>query len=342
MQRRVILAATAAGLFAPAVLRAQERVVSLYSARHYDADKLVNEAFTRATGIRVRVIEANADQLLERIRAEGANSPADVFMTVDASRLSRAVELGLTQPHGVPVIDSRVPASLREPGGHWFSVSRRARVLMYDKAKGPPAGLARYEDLSNDRYKGQIAVRSSGNGYNVALAASFLAANGAEATEAWARGIAANLARPPAGGDRDQIRAIMAGQGTIAISNTYYLGLMSVSPQADVREMAERVGVIFPNQAAGDRGTHVNISGAAMIKTSPNTAEARAFLEFLTGAEAQKTFGLVNMEYPVVPDSDVPPFLTALGDFRQEAPDGPKMLANAPEALRLMQRAGWR
>ncbi len=342
MQRRVLLAASAAGLFAPAVLRAEERVVSLYSARHYDADKRINEAFTQATGIRVRVIEANADQLLERIRAEGANSPADVFMTVDASRLSRAVELGLTQPHGVAAIDSRVPASLREPAGHWFAASSRARVLMYDKAKGAPEGLARYEDLANERFKGQIAVRSSGNGYNVALASSFLAANGPEATEAWARGIAANLARPPAGGDRDQIRAVMAGQGSIAIANTYYLGLMSVSPQADVREMAERVGVIFPNQARGDRGTHVNISGAAMIKTSPHPAEARAFLEFLTTPEAQHTFALVNMEFPAVAGSQVPPFLTSLGAFRQEAPDGPKMLANAPEALRLMQRAGWR
>jgi iron(III) transport system substrate-binding protein len=342
MQRRVFLAASVAGLLAPAVLRAQERVVSLYSSRHYDADKQIHDAFTRASGIRVRVIEANADQLIERIRAEGANSPADIFLTVDASRLARAVELGLTQPYASATIDSRVPEGLREPGGHWFAASRRARVFMYDKARGVPAGLARYEDLANDRYKGQIAVRSSGNGYNVALGASFLAANGAEATEAWAHGIAANLARPPAGGDRDQIRAVMAGQGTIAISNTYYLGLMSISQQAEERELAQRVGVLFPNQAAGDRGTHVNISGAALVKTSPRPAEARAFLEFLTTPAAQRIFALGNMEFPAVAEAETHPFLVSLGAFREEPPDGQKMLANAPEALRLMQRAGWR
>lgn len=342
MQRRVFLAASTAGLFAPAVLRAQERTVAIYSARHYDADKQIHEAFTQATGIRIRVIEANADQLIERIRAEGANSPADIFLTVDASRLARAQEVGVTQPYASAVIDSRIPAALREPGGHWFAASRRARVIMYDKAKGPPAGFARYEDLANDRYKGEIAVRSSGNGYNVALAASYLAANGAENTEEWARGIAANLARPPAGGDRDQIRAVMAGQGTIAISNTYYLGLMSISQQAEERELAQRVGVIFPNQAAGDRGTHVNISGAALVKTSPRPTEARAFLEFLTTPAAQRIFALGNMEFPAAAEAETHPFLVALGSFRQEAPDGAKMLANAPEALRLMQRAGWR
>lgn len=340
MQRRILLAGSAAGLFAPAVLRAQERTVSIYSARHYDSDKQIHEAFTQASGIRIRIIEAGADQLIERIRAEGANSPADIFLTVDASRLARAMEAGITQPYASAVIDSRIPEGLREPGGHWFAASRRARVLMYDKAKGAPAGLVRYEDLANDRYKGQITVRSSGNGYNVALASSFLAANGAEATEAWARGIAANLARPPAGGDRDQIRAMMAGQGSIAVSNTYYLGLMSISQQIEERELAQRVGVIFPNQ--GDRGTHVNISGAALVKTSPHPAEARAFLEFLTTPAAQRIFALGNMEFPAATEAETHPFLLALGDFRQEAPDGQKLLANAPEALRLMQRAGWR
>ncbi|WP_424812052.1 extracellular solute-binding protein [Roseococcus sp. YIM B11640] len=341
MNRRAFLTSTAAaGLAVPAIARAQERVVSLYSSRHYDADRQLHSAFTDSTGIRVRVIEANADQLLERIRSEGTNSPADVIITVDASRLARAAELGLTQPYASATIDSRVPAALRDPDGQWFAASTRARVLMYDKAKGAPAGLSRYEDLAKEQFRGQIAVRSSGNGYNVALASSFLAANGAEATEAWARGIAANLARPPAGGDRDQIRAMMAGQGTIAISNTYYLGLMSISNQAEERELAPRVGIIFPNQ--GDRGTHVNVSGAALAKNSPNVDNARVFLEFLTTPAAQRVFALGNMEFPAVAEAEVHPFLASYGDFKKEAPDGAKMLANAPEALRLMQRAGWR
>jgi iron(III) transport system substrate-binding protein len=340
MHRRLFLSLTAAGLAAPALVRAQERVVNLYSSRHYDSDRQLYDAFAQESGIRIRLIEANADQLLERIRAEGANSPADVILTVDASRLARAQEMGLTQPVASQVVASRIPASLMGPGGHWMAVSRRARVLMFDKAQGAPEGLARYEDLPNPRFRNQILVRSSGNGYNVALAASMLAANGVEATEGWARGVVANMARPPQGGDSDQIRAMLAGQGRIAISNTYYLGLMAIGTRAEDRELAQRVGVVFPNQ--GDRGTHVNISGAALVRTAPNADNARRFLEFLTTPQAQRIFALGNMEYPAVPDAEVHPFLTALGGFREEAPDGARLLANAPEALRAMQRAGWR
>lgn len=340
MDRRLLLSASAATLFAPRLLRAQERVVSLYSSRHYDSDRQLYEAFTQESGIRIRLIEANADQLLERIRAEGANSPADVILTVDVSRLARAHDMGLTQPIGSAVIDSRIPVGLRGAAGDWFAVSRRARVVMYERSRGAPEGLARYEDLADPRFRGQLLVRSSGNGYNVALGASFLAANGPEATEAWARGIAANLARPPSGGDRDQIQAMVAGQGRIAISNTYYLGLLSISQRAEDREVAGKVAVIFPNQA--DRGTHVNISGAALVKNAPNREASVRFLEFLTTPGAQRIFALGNMEYPAVPDAEVAPFLQALGSFREEAPDGQKQLTFAPEALRIMQRGGWR
>lgn len=340
MLRRSLLAAIPATLALPAALRAQERVVNLYSSRHYDSDRALYETFAQSSGIRIRLIEANADQLLERIRAEGANSPADVILTVDASRLARAAEMGLTQPVESQAIASRLPAGLVGPGGHWFAVSRRARVVMFDKAQGAPAGLARYEDLAKEAYRGQILVRTSGHPYNVALAASVLAANGEAATEAWARGVGANLARPPAGGDSDQIRAMLAGQGRMAIANTYYLGLMSQSQRAEDRELAGRVGVIFPNQ--GDRGTHVNISGAALVKTAPNLDNARRFLEFLTTPEAQRIFALGNMEFPAATDAPTHPFLQGLGEFKAEAPDGAKLLANAPEALRVIQRAGWR
>ena len=338
MLRRSLLATLPALVSAPRVLRAQERVVNLYSSRHYDSDRTLYEAFTQASGIRIRLIEANADQLLERIRAEGANSPADVILTVDASRLARAVEMGLTQPVRSPVIAERV--SLRGPGDNWFAVSRRARVVMYDKALGSPEGLARYEDLADPKWRGQLLVRSSGNGYNVALASSVLAADGEAATEAWARGIAANLARPPSGGDQDQIRAMLAGQGRMAIANTYYLGLMHIGTRAEDRELAGRVGVVFPNQ--GDRGTHVNVSGAALVKTAPNAENALRFLEFMTTPEAQRIFALGNMEYPAVAEAEIHPFLAALGSFKAEPPDGAKLLANAPEALRIMQRGGWR
>lgn len=338
MRRRSVLALLPASLALPAI--AQERVVNLYSSRHYDSDRALHEMFTGATGIRVRLIEANADQLLERIRAEGANSPADVILTVDASRLARAVALGLTQPLNSDILAARLPAELIGPGQNWVAVSRRARVVMYDKQHGAPQGLARYEDLADPRFRGQILARSSGNGYNVALAASFLAANGEAATEAWARGIAANLARPPSGGDTDQIRAMMAGQGRLAIANTYYLGLLATSQRAEDREMATRVGVVFPNQA--DRGAHVNVSGAALVRTAPNAEHARRFVEFLTTPDAQKVFTQGNMEYPAATAAQPHPFLSSLGAFKAEVPDGAKLLAHAPDALRAMQRAGWR
>lgn len=337
MQRRSLLALPAL-LAAPAI--AQERVVNIYSARHYDTDRELWEGFTRGSGIRVRVIEANVDQLLERIRAEGANSPADILVTVDIGRLARAKEAGVFQPTRNPMLEARIPAHLRDPDGHWFGFTTRARVVMYDKAQGLPAGLARYEDLAKPEFDKAVLVRSSGNIYNIGWTASVIAANGVEAAEGWARGIANNLARPPAGGDRDQIAAMIAGQGRIAISNTYYLGLLHISQRAAERELADRVGVLFPNQ--GDRGAHVNVSGAGILRTAPNREAASAFLEYMSGPAAQALFAGSNMEYPVVADAVVHPFLRGLGDFKQDPVNANVLAANMPEALRLMQRAGWR
>ncbi len=319
---------------------AQERVVNIYSSRHYDSDRDLWEGFSRSSGIRVRVIEAQVDQLIERIRAEGANSPADVLVTVDIGRLARAKELGLLQPFASNTLRSRIPAHLRDEENHWFGFTMRARVVMFDRAQGLPAGLARYEDLARPEFRGQVLTRSSGNIYSIGWTASMLAANGVEATEGWARGIAANLARPPAGGDTDQIRAMGAGQGRFAISNTYYLGLLHRSQRAEDRALAERMGVLFPNQA--DRGTHVNVSGAGIIRTAPNREAAQAFLEHLSGPAAQAVFAEGNMEYPVVADATVHPFLRSLGEFRQDPISATTLSANMAEALRLMQRAGWR
>ncbi len=340
MQRRHLLALAPSFLAAPAL--AQERVVNIYSARHYDTDRELWEGFTRGSGIRVRVIEANVDQLLERIRAEGANSPADILVTVDIGRLARAREAGVFQPTRNAMLEARIPAHLRDPEGHWFGFTTRARVIMYDKAQGLPAGFARYEDLAKPELGQSVLVRSSGYIYNIGWTASILAANGLPATEAWARGIAANLARPPSGGDRDQIRAMLAGQGRLAIANTYYLGLLHISPRAEERELAGRVGVLFPNQAQGDRGTHMNVSGAGIIRNAPNREAAEAFLEYLSGPAAQALFAGGNMEYPVVADAVVHPFLRGLGEFRQDPLSATTLAANMPEALRLMQRAGWR
>jgi iron(III) transport system substrate-binding protein len=343
MHRRSLLAATTASLAtlgAPAILRAQERVLSLYSSRHYDTDRELYDGFTRQSGIRIRLIEANADQLLERIRSEGANSPADVLITVDAGRLARAQEAGVLQKTQSAVLQSRIPAHLRDPEGHWFGFSMRARVVMYDKSVGLPAGLSRYEDLAKPEYRGMVVTRSSGNIYSIGWTASMLAANGVEATEAWARGIAANLARPPAGGDTDQIRAVAAGQGRLAISNTYYLGNLARSQRAEDRAVAEKMAVLFPNQ--GDRGTHVNISGAGVVRTAPNREAAVAFLEYMSGQAAQSIFADGNSEYPVVADAQPSAFLRGLGAFRQDQLNAARIGALSPEALRIMQRAGWR
>lgn len=319
---------------------AAQQEVNLYSSRHYDTDRELYDAFTRETGIRVRLIEGDADQLIARIQAEGANSPADVLITVDAARLERAKAAGILQPTRSAVLEQRVPASLRDPDGLWFGVSRRARVIMYDKAKGVPEGLARYEDLADPRFRGQVCIRAAAHPYNTSLTGSILAANGPERTEAWARGVVANMARPPQGGDRDQFRAIPAGQCGLAISNTYYLGQMAISARAEDRAIAERIGVLFPNQ--GDRGTHVNISGAGVVKTAPNAAAAVRFLEYLTSPRAQEIFAVGNMEYPVVDDAPIHPALAAFGTFKADSLNAATFGANAPEALRLMQRAGWR
>jgi iron(III) transport system substrate-binding protein len=316
--------------------------LNLYSSRHYDSDRTLYDAFTRETGIRVRLIEGDADQLIERIRNEGANSPADVFITVDAARLARAAGAGVLQPFRSQSVEQRVPAGLRDADGMWFAVSQRARVVMYDKQKGAPEGLTRYEALADPKFRNQLCVRGAAHPYNVSLAASILAADGPEKTEEWARGVVANMARPPQGGDRDQFRAIPAGQCGLAIANTYYLAGIGASERAEDKALFARIGVVFPNQAPGDRGAHVNISGAGLVKTAPNRDAAVRFLEFLVTDKAQEMFALGNMEYPAVAEAPLHPALRSLGAFRGEPVDASRTNAHAAQALQIMQRAGWR
>jgi iron(III) transport system substrate-binding protein len=345
MLRRTLIPGLAALILAPLAtpaLAQQGREIALYSSRHYDTDRELYDAFTRETGIRIRLIEGDADQLIQRIQTEGANSPADVLITVDAARLARAKEAGVLQPVRSQVLESRIPANLRDPEGFWFGVSKRARVIMYDRQAGVPEGLTRIEDLADPRFRGQVCVRAANHPYNTSLVGSILAANGPEATEAWARGVVANMARPPQGGDRDQFRAIPAGQCKLAVSNTYYLGGMATSQRAEDRAVAERIGVLFLNQGAGDRGQHVNISGAGVVRTSRNAEDAQRFVEYLTSPRAQEIFAVGNMEYPVVADAPVHPALAGFGNFREDNLNAARYAANVAEALRIMQRAGWR
>jgi len=340
LRRSLLLLAPALALTLPALpAHAQDRVLNLYSSRHYDTDRALYDGFTQRTGIRIRLIEGDADQLIERIRNEGANSPADVLITVDAARLHRAQAAGILQPVRSAALEARIPAYLREPEGHWFGLSKRARVIMFDR-QNPPQGLTRYEDLADPRFRGQICVRSSSHPYNLSLMGSIIAANGEQAAEAWARGVVANFARQPQGGDTPQFQAIPAGQCRLAIANTYYLARFGASQNPAERAVYERVGVIFPNQA--DRGTHVNISGAGVVRTAPNREAAVAFLEYLASDDAQRMFANGNFEYPVVAGVEPHPALAAFGEFREDNLNAARYGAISAQALQIMQRAGWR
>jgi len=348
--RRGILANTAKGLAAAALLAVTALVpsgralaageVNVYSSRHYDTDQRLYSNFTEKTGIKVNLIEGKDDQLIERLKAEGANSPADVLIAVDAGRLWRAQELGLLQPVKSDTLTKAIPESLREPEGHWFGLSQRARVIIYNKDKVKPSELSTYEDLADPKWKGRLLVRSSTNIYNLSLAGAMLAAHGPEKTEAWAKGLGANLARPPQGGDTDQIRAVAAGEGDLAISNTYYFGRLLNSDKPEDKAVADKVAVFFPNQ--GDRGTHVNISGAGVTASAPNKANAVKFLEYLASPEAQSMFANGNYEYPVVPGVEPHPTIKAWGEFRTDALNAAVFGRNNAEALKIMDRAGWK
>jgi iron(III) transport system substrate-binding protein len=339
--RRHALLAGAAVLAAPAIARAQgAQVVNLYSARHYDSDKTLIDNFTRETGIRVAVVEAGADALLERLRNEGANSPADVLLTVDAGRIEAAKGMGLLRPLTSAVLTAAVPANVRDPENHWFAFSKRARVIMYDKTKVSASELSTYEHLADPKWRGQVLTRSSTNIYSQSWTGSILAAAGEPATEAWCRGLAANLARPPRGGDTDQIRACAAGEGSIAISNTYYLGNLIRSNLPADRALIDRIGVHFPNQA--DRGTHVNITGGGIARHAKNADGATRFLKYLVSESAQRHFAEGNSEYPVIHGVSVPAQIAAWGEFRKDQLNAGVFARNNAQALRIMDRAGWR
>lgn len=319
---------------------AQNQVVNLYSSRHYDTDNALYEDFTRSTGIRINLVEAEANQLIERIRREGRNSPADILMTVDAGTLWRAKEAGLFQAVSSSTLTSAIPANLRDPQGFWFGLSKRARVIMYHKDRVNPSELSTYENLVDPKWRRRLLTRSSSNVYSQSITGSMLAVHGEAKTLEWARGLVANFARNPEGGDTPQILAVAAGAGDIAIVNTYYLPRLIKSSKADEREAASKIGVFFPNQ--GDRGTHVNISGAGVVANAPNREGAIRFIEYLTSREAQRAFADGNNEYPVVVGIPANDIVRGFGEFKEDQLNAATFGANNPEALRIMDRAGWR
>ncbi len=314
--------------------------VNVLSARHYGSDQALWDAFTRSTGIKVNVVEAEHDQLVQRLKSEGAGSPADVLITVDAGRLSHASDAGLLQPVRIPSLDALLPAHLRHPDGNWYGLAVRARVLVYHKDRINPSQIQTYESLADPRLKGKLLTRSGTNIYNLGLVGSIIAAHGVDKTRAWARGVVANLARPPQGGDTDQIKAVAAGVGDVAISNSYYLARLISSDKPEDRAITSRLGVVFPNQ--GDRGTHVNISGAAITKHSPNKQNAIRFVEFLLSPEAQRLLTNGSLEYPANPKVAPHPVLAGFGPFRQDAINAAAFAKNSIEASRIMDETGWK
>lgn len=333
---RLLVSLAALGLIQSA---AAQQVLNLYSSRHYQTDEALYKNFEKATGIKINRIEAQEDPLIERMKSEGERSPADVLITVDMGRLLKAQEAGLFQPVTSAVLTEKIPAELRAPDGSWYGFSVRARPIYYAKAKLDAKQLPDYESLADPKWKGKICTRSGNHPYNISLLSSIIAANGPVKAEEWARGVVANMARPPKGGDTDQIKAVAAGECDIAIGNTYYFARLLRSDKPEDKAVAEKVGVIFPNQS--NRGTHINISGAGVAKYAPNKANAIKFLEYLTSAEAQNYLANGNNEYPVIGKADNPA-LKAMGDFKRDPLKMDMVGKNYTAAAQMFDKAGWK
>lgn len=335
-----LFAAALAAIVGPGSQALAADQVNLYSARQEALIKPLLDRFSAATGVKVNLVSAKADALLQRLKSEGRNSPADLLLTVDAGNLHAAQAAGVLQPVRSKVLEETIPATYRDPAGHWFGLSMRARPIMYVKGKVDPVELSTYEALAEPKWQGRICIRSSDNVYNQSLVGAMIATRGEATTETWAKGLVANLARKPQGGDRDQLKAAVAGQCDIAIANTYYLAQMLESDKADETAVAEQIGVFWPNR--NERGVHVNISGAGVTAAAPNRANAVRLLEFLASAEAQQWYAETNQEYPVRSGIALSATLRGFGEFRADSVNMARLGEFNAAAVRLMDRAGWR
>ena len=324
--------------FGHGIALAQE--VNVYSARKEALILPLLQKFKQQTGIGFNLITAKADALLKRLESEGQSTPADIFITTDAGRLQRAKEAGVLQAIDNPILAAKIPENMRDKENFWFGLSQRARVIFYAKDRVDPTELSTYEALTDEKWKQRICIRSSGNIYNQSLVASMIEAHGVEQTETWARGLVANFARKPAGGDTDQLRAAAAGLCDIAIANTYYFGRLVNSAKADDQKVATELGLFWPNQAG--RGAHINVSGAGITKYASHRVAAERLLEFLVNAESQTWYAEVNNEYPVVAGAKTSPTLASFGKFKGDSLNLTRLGENNRAAVQLMDRAGWR
>ena len=330
---------TAAVVTLTPLAAAADGELNLYSSRHYDTDERLYSDFTEATGITVNRIEGKADELIARMEAEGANSPADILLTVDTSRLERAKEAGVLQSVDSAVLEGRIPAYLQDSDNQWFGFSQRARIIFYDKTdvENPPQT---YADLADPAYKGMVCHRSSTNVYSQTLLASVIEHAGAEAATEWAQGVVDNFARKPQGGDTDQLRGLVSGECDISISNTYYFA-RSIRRDVDglPADARANIGWVFPSQNA--EGAHMNLSGGGVAVNAPNRENAIAFLEYLASDQAQQYFSAGNDEYPAVPGVALSPSVAALGLFKPDDVDLSAVAKNVPEAQRIFNMVGW-
>lgn len=317
----------------------KNQVVNIYTARHYEADTKLFEDFTEKTGIKVNVVSDKAETLIERLKREGKNTEADLFITVDGGVLNAAKEADVLQPVTSDKIDANVPKSLRDTEDYWVGLATRARVIVYAKDRVKPDELSTYEDLTSDKWKGKVLVRSSTSLYNQSLLASFIAIDGEQKAEDWAKGIVNNLAKKPEGGDRDQAKAIAAGVGDLAIMNTYYVGLLHNSADPEEVKVAEQLGVFFPNQ--GSTGTHINISGIGLTKYSKNKENAIKLIEYLTDTEAQSELSKSNFEFPVNKKAEMPDLLKSWGEFTPQDLDFSTLGVYNRKAIEIFNKVGW-
>lgn len=313
--------------------------ITVYTYRHYSSDDALFAKFTEETGIQVEVVKSKAGALLERLTAEGEKTSADVLITVDAGGLYLAQQAGVLQPIESETLESRIPEQFREPSGYWFGFTQRARVIAYNPKMVSPEELSTYEALAEPEWRGRVIARSSSNIYNQSLLASIIENSGEEAAIEWAQKVRKNMARPPQGNDRDQMRAVAAGLADVAIVNTYYLGLLAESENPKDREVASQLKLFFPNQ--NDRGTHVNISGGGVVTHADNVDGAIKFLEFLTSEEAQTIFPTASAEYPIVPGTEWSPRQKSWGTFKADDTSLSRIGQLNAEAIRSFNRASW-
>lgn len=314
--------------------------INLYTARHYDADAQIYKLFEEKTGIKVNATQAKAEELIKKLELEGKNSIADLFIAADVGNFYAAKSKGLLQKASSAYLEKAIPANLRDSDNQWFGITKRARVIVYDKAKFDPSGIKNYEDLTKPELKGKLLIRSSSSSYNKSLLASIIANDGEKAALEWAKGVVANMARIPKGGDRDQAKAIHAGEGLVAVMNTYYLGLMLNSQNPKDVEVAKSLGIIFPNQ--DNRGTHINVSAVALTSASKNKDAAVKFMEFLLSKEAQQILAGANYEYPISKEVKPSATVQAFGEFKEDTLSLSKVGENISNAVKIFDMAEFR